>query len=292
MSDSNKRKISRMEIAEAGEEIGSAVKTGFFVTKKAVIIVSSVSALLLVGVILATHFGTKATLSTTTATTQATKTTTEAPNTTKAPTSTSTETPTTTIPEPLDYRLPTDCIPFFYHLEVKPYIGPEEVYGNKAFTHEGKMTIHLNCTKPTKQLKFHALNLKIDGSTIEMRADDGLALSFNKNISYDKEREYYTLDFDTEIQPNFNKDNYYILTIPFSGDIITQLYGFYRNSYVENGVTYHLASTKFEPTYARRAFPCFDEPAMKAQFNFTLTRHKNFTSALFNTPRISSTPEG
>lgn len=283
MSDSNKRKISRMEISEAGEEIGSTVKTGFFVTKKVVIIVSSVYALLLVGVILATHFGTKATLSTTTT---ATKTTTKAPATTKNPPD------TTKIPEPLDYRLPTDCMPFFYHLEVKPYIGPEEVYGSKAFTHEGKMTIHLNCTKPTKQLKFHALNLRIDGSTIEMRADDGQALGFNKKISYDTEREYYTIDFDSEIQPNSNRDNYYILTIPFSGDIITQLYGFYRNSYIENGVTYHLASTKFEPTYARRAFPCFDEPAMKAEFTFTLTRHKNFTSVLFNTPRISSTPEG
>jgi aminopeptidase N len=42
--------------------------------------------------------------------------------------------------------------------------------------------------------------------------------------------------------------------------------------------------TKFEPAYARRAFPCLDEPAMKAKFRFTLVRHENFTSGLFNTP--------
>jgi len=54
-----------------------------------------------------------------------------------------------------------------------------------------------------------------------------------------------------------------------------------------DGKRHVMATTQFEATDARRAFPCFDEPALKATFCLTVTIPGDLT-AVSNTPMAST----
>ena len=68
------------------------------------------------------------------------------------------------------------------------------------------------------------------------------------------------------------------LTHVFKGTLNDNMAGFYRSSYKDaKGAEKFMATTQMEPTDARRAFPCFDEPALKAEFTVTLIADKGLT---------------
>jgi puromycin-sensitive aminopeptidase len=62
-----------------------------------------------------------------------------------------------------------------------------------------------------------------------------------------------------------------VLELTFRGILNDQLRGFYRSTFTDTeGRERTLATTQFESTDARRAFPCWDEPDFKASFAVTL----------------------
>ncbi|NXL93358.1 ERAP1 aminopeptidase, partial [Alectura lathami] len=80
----------------------------------------------------------------------------------------------------------------------------------------------------------------------------------------------------------------YTVRIQYSANLSTSFHGFYRSTYrTQEEELRVLASTQFEPTAARMAFPCFDEPAFKAKFSVKIRREPNHL-ALSNMPLVES----
>ncbi len=168
----------------------------------------------------------KTTLNTTLLSTTTTRTTT---------TPTTTLETTTTIPlPPLISGLPRNLIPSLYELEIQPYIGSEEIYGNKSFTFDGRAKMHLTCSSPTNKIVFHGLGLNIDGSNLRFTSSDNESdIGFDSNLVYNEQKQWFILNLNSTL--NLGSD--YVLEIPYTGEINKAFHGLYRTSYFENGKT-------------------------------------------------------
>lgn len=170
-----------------------------------------------------------------------------------------------TTPKRKSVRLASHIRPTQYDLTLKPDL--------EAFTFSGKEVITLTLDKAVTEITLHSKDIKID--TVEIL--QGKNSQFATKISYDTKTETATFHFKHPIKKGSAK-----ATIIFDGIINESLRGFYRSRYTIDNKIKHLATTQFEATDARRAFPCFDEPAQKAVFNVSLIIPGNHT-AISNT---------
>lgn len=93
-------------------------------------------------------------------------------------------------------------------------------------------------------------------------------------IKYDEAAQVTRFDFDGLLA----KGSKAKLEIKFTGQLNDKMAGFYRSTYKRaDGSKGILATSQMEPTDARRAFPCFDEPLLKAKFTVTLIADKKLT---------------
>jgi len=168
--------------------------------------------------------------------------------------------------------LPKNIKPLHYQLELKPDI--------QNFTFSGNETIDVNIAESSSNIVLNALDIDIGSASIEI---NGTVLK-TENITYNKEAETCTMTFPQEIPIGNGK-----IHIAFTGILNDKLRGFYRSQYVDpEGNTQYLATTQFEATDARQAFPCWDEPECKATFSVTLIVPSDLV-ALANTPEIENT---
>ncbi|KAF2892511.1 hypothetical protein ILUMI_13663 [Ignelater luminosus] len=181
------------------------------------------------------------------------------------------------------YRLPDVVKPVSYNIKLIPNI--------KAETFEGKVEITIKVKESTSQIILHSKNLNINKNDIEIEEipDDTkephkktVAVKSANNVG-EPGQEFFAIVLDTELKVC----NKYIVKITYTGVLNNDKKGFYIAKYKdENGVEKKFATTHFQPTAARLAFPCFDEPALKAKFKITLVKPNKDYIAVSNTPRI------
>ncbi|KAH8363302.1 hypothetical protein KR084_008012, partial [Drosophila pseudotakahashii] len=78
-----------------------------------------------------------------------------------------------------------------------------------------------------------------------------------------------------------------MLSLDFISQVTDTLQGVYKTSYTNPDTKKEewMISTQFSPIDARRAFPCFDRPDMKANFSISIVRSLQYKMALSNMPK-------
>ncbi|HSF86619.1 MAG TPA: M1 family metallopeptidase [Acidimicrobiia bacterium] len=173
-----------------------------------------------------------------------------------------------------DYRLPRNVTPRHYAVTLTPDLA--------AATFTGSAVVDVEVNEQTSNVVLNAVELDVVSAALTA---DGHRIAATPHL--DEERERLVLSPATPLA-----EGEWQLHLEFSGVLNDQLRGFYRSRYEDDaGVEHVLATTQFEATDARRAFPCWDEPDLKATFDIALLVPEGI-AAISCGPVISDEPIG
>jgi puromycin-sensitive aminopeptidase len=172
------------------------------------------------------------------------------------------------------YRLPRTVLPRRYELTIEPDLDEATFVGEEA--------VAVEIVEPVTDIVLNAKEFEIDEAWLTV---DGARVDCT--VSLDAERERMTLTADREIAPGDAN-----VHVRFHGILNDKLTGFYRSVYVDDGGTKRtIGTTQMEATDARMAFPCWDEPDLKAVFGITLVVADGLL-AISNAAEAERTPSG
>ena len=171
------------------------------------------------------------------------------------------------------FRLDGTTVPSRYDIRIEPNLDAE--------TFQGTATIDVEVLERTDDIILHALDLEVSDVLIE--SDEGPSSGgLPATVEYIGENETIGLVPDDAIEPGR-----YQISCRFAGHLNDKLVGFYPSTYTDSdGGERTIGATQFESTHARRAFPCFDEPAYKATYEITLVVDAGHT-AISNAAEVS-----
>ena len=174
------------------------------------------------------------------------------------------------------YRLPRSVTPVRYALEVAPEL--------EARTFTGRVVAEVTVHEPVREIVLNAAELEL--SAPEVRGADGAPVAVAElRMEPDTERVRVVLDGELSAGPA-------TVALAFAGALNPRLIGFYASTYTDaSGRERVVGTTHFESTDARRAFPCWDEPELKAVWSVSLVVDEG-DLAVSNAAEIDRTAAG
>ncbi len=175
------------------------------------------------------------------------------------------------------HRLSRSVQPIHYQLVLEPDLG--------AATFGGAQDIRIAVNEPVNEIVLNAVDLLVEEAWLIVDSGERLELV----VDVDPATERLTLRSDRVLTVGTHH-----LHTQFRGELNDKLRGFYRSTFKDHeGHERTIATTQFESTNARRAFPCWDEPDFKATFGVTLTIDPNLFAVSCSSEKGRTTrPDG
>ncbi|CAE7227454.1 unnamed protein product [Rhizoctonia solani] len=183
---------------------------------------------------------------------------------------------------PAEYRLPTNVRPTHYDLTIQTDL--------EALTFKGFVIVDLDILEETKIITFNSSELILheEGLTVTSDALKTEQTQSVKLTGVDQKSERASVQLTASL-PKGSKAK---LRVGYEGKLTGSMLGYYYSSAHHEGKPSHERNytlTQFEPTAARRAFPSWDEPALKATYSVTMISRED-TVSLSNMPATTEKP--
>ncbi|KAL3205467.1 hypothetical protein MRX96_040835 [Rhipicephalus microplus] len=169
--------------------------------------------------------------------------------------------------------LPKHLVPRHYSVLLHPHND------GSRFVFTGVVKINVKCVESSRQVVLHAAGIQVNNAKVSFNAVAANRSAVHeipvRRVDLNNSTQQVTLELASFLHAQVNYD----ISISYVASVSRWPKGLYKASYeLRNGSEMWVLFTRMRPRYARRVFPCFDDPSYRATFDVEVLRRKDFNS--------------